>query len=189
MLITSPMRLCDGIIAALKKVHNKYSLDYYFISILFKEGLNCIKKGKHLRMRNPHNRETTINGNTKLVIVGTITPPDVPYFYCSKSNRIYGYLDNAFFGKTRFKQIKESINEETDDSQKDAILSKLKSELTKHRISFLDVFLKVAQKEGKQKSCRDSDFENTVLDHDAFTKISKDMVVIVIVDSLKKVML
>lgn len=41
------------------------------------------------------NKETTLNKDTKLVIVGTITPPNTKYFYCSYYNRIYGYIDEA----------------------------------------------------------------------------------------------
>ncbi len=42
------------------------------------------------------NGETTLDSNTKLVIVGTLTPPTTNYFYCAPRNKIYGFIDKAF---------------------------------------------------------------------------------------------
>ena len=54
------------------------------------------------------NKNNCLNTKTKLVIVGTITPPDgAGYFYTAPRNKIYGYIDYAI--NTNLKELKKQF--------------------------------------------------------------------------------
>ena len=77
------------------------------------------------------NHENCIDSNTEIIIVGTITPPDGVkngYFYTAPHNKIYGYIDAA--RGTNLKELKNSSP---------IAVEKIKNELKKARIAFLDV--------------------------------------------------
>lgn len=56
-----------------------------------------------------HNVNNCLTNDTKLVIIGTITPKNFDYFYCAPRNKIYGYIDEAT-GKTHLKDLKNQLN-------------------------------------------------------------------------------
>lgn len=104
------------------------------------------------------NKETTLNKDTKLVIVGTITPPNTKYFYCSYYNRIYGYIDEALQlsgPEDSLKTLKLGLSEVNNDRiaidlLNDTIIKsrvdKIKSILKANKIAFLDTMSRVIRK-------------------------------------------
>ena len=106
------------------------------------------------------NKETTLNKDTKLVIIGTITPPKTEYFYCSYYNRIYGYIDEALAqvsktGSKTLKELKTGLQEVNNSKVKISRLpesdikknkEQIKTILSKNGIAFLDVMEKVIRK-------------------------------------------
>ena len=104
------------------------------------------------------NQETTLNEETKLVIVGTITPPDTKYFYCSYYNFIYGYIDEALKlsgSENSLKKLKYGLSRVDNDRIRIELLSpteiksrvdKIKSILKTNKIAFLDTMDKVIRR-------------------------------------------
>lgn len=104
------------------------------------------------------NKETTLNKDTKLVIVGTITPPNTKYFYCSYYNRIYGYIDEALQlsgSKNSLKMLKLGLSEVNNkkiaidllnDTNIKSRVDKIKSILKANKIAFLDTMSRVIRK-------------------------------------------
>ena len=104
------------------------------------------------------NKETTLNEETKLVIVGTITPPNTKYFYCSYYNRIYGYIDDALQlsgPEDSLKMLKLGLSEVNNrriaidllnDTEIKSRVEKIKSILKVNKIAFLDTMSRVIRK-------------------------------------------
>ena len=104
------------------------------------------------------NKETTLNKDAKLVIVGTITPPNTKYFYCSYYNRIYGYIDEALQlsgSKNSLKMLKLGLSEVNNkkiaidllnDTNIKSRVDKIKSILKANKIAFLDTMSRVIRK-------------------------------------------
>lgn len=98
--------------------------------------------------------------DTKLIIIGTITPPKTEYFYCSYYNRIYGYIDEALAkasktGPKTLKELKIGLQEVNNSKIKIRLLPKsdskknieqIKTILSTNGIAFLDVMEKVIRK-------------------------------------------
>ena len=135
------------------------------------------------------NKNTTLSSNTKLVIVGTLTPPDTAYFYCSFFNRIYGYIDEALkqLGRNDPKTLKElkiGLSRVQTKRIKIDLLSKkeidervteIKKILDKYGIAFLDVMDKAIR---KKPTSRDNDIRFFTLAYDDFKNINPDTVII-----------
>lgn len=106
-----------------------------------------------------------------LLIVGTITPGDEeknPYYYTSKNNRIYGYIDEALCHaeEQSLKSLKQNAIKNIDV---------IKGVLKKDKIGFLDVIKYAARKKG---SPYDKDISGCVLDCDAFKDLKNVKTVI-----------
>lgn len=115
------------------------------------------------------NKHKLINDKTKLLIVGTITPPDgTGFFYTSKHNRLYGYIDDSL--NTSLKNKKNKLRECNSDGERANIVEQMKKELNEVGISFIDVAKYVIRKEG---SSNDSDIKYIVFDYHSFDNISK----------------
>lgn len=85
------------------------------------------------------NNNPTIDSNTKLIIVGTLTPPEGRkngYFYSADGNGVYGLLDNYFAGKSNFLNLKNKLIASSNKAQ---CVEDIKNELKKFNIAFLDV--------------------------------------------------
>lgn len=119
-----------------------------------------------------HNKHNCVCSETKLIIVGTITPPGNQYFYCSKRNRIYGYIDDAKF--TCLKLFKNEIYDSKRDKQ-DIVFDIIK-ELKKNNIAFLDVMKYVIRKDAA--SPYDNDILYYCLDFDTFDNIPQKAMII-----------
>lgn len=108
------------------------------------------------------------NFNVKLLIVGTITPPDgAGYYYTSKINRIYGYLDEAS-NKTTLKAAKEQLRSSRTDEEKNDAITEIKKQLNSIGVAFIDIAKTVIR---KNNSSSDDDIKHIVLDYDAFKGI------------------
>ena len=91
------------------------------------------------------NSETTLDDDTKLLIVGTLTPPDGKgkYFYSTTPNYIYGLIDEALEvpnnnnDGVKLEELKREFN--CDKSNNKKIREEIKKYLKKNKIAFLDV--------------------------------------------------
>ena len=120
------------------------------------------------------NRHKLINKNTKLLIVGTITPPDgVSFYYTSKYNKIYGYIDEAL--GTNLKDKKKKLRECNSDDERADIVKQMKKELNQVGIAFIDVAKCVIR---KKDSSYDDDIKHIVLDYKSFNILSESQHVI-----------
>lgn len=144
------------------------------------------------------NSETTLNSETKLIIVGTLTPPNTKYFYCSFMNKIYGYIDEAFrqlgnsedavlkslkIGLSRHKNV--DLLSENEASER---VKEIKSVLLKNGIAFLDVMNNVIR---RKNTYLDDDIEYFTLAINDFSKINQSAVIITnskLADSCVKLM-
>lgn len=119
------------------------------------------------------NRKSAVNNDTKMIIVGTLTPPDGRkngYFYSAPKNRVYNLLDNYFENQDRRCNLsdlkKELISKET--SGKTSIVNQIINELQNHNIAFLDVIdFAIASK----NSSKDDDILDFNLDYNTFQNV------------------
>lgn len=141
------------------------------------------------------NSDSTFNKDTtKLVIVGTITPPNAKYFYCSFYNRIYGYIDEALRclnrnGEKTLKELKRGLQKihnkkvnikPLNDTESDKRVEEIKNILKKNNIAFFDVMENVIRKEG---SPYDKDIKFCTLAIDDFKELLLCSEVKIIVNS------
>lgn len=138
------------------------------------------------------NQETTLNEETKLVIVGTITPPNTKYFYCSYYNFIYGYIDEALKlsgSENSLKKLKYGLSKVDNRKIKIELLSpteiksrvdKIKSILKTNKIAFLDTMDKVIR---KRNSPYDKDILYYSVDYKSLEELKKLKNVTVIANS------
>lgn len=114
------------------------------------------------KVKESNNESNIVGKDTEVLIVGTLTPRDYPWFYTSPDNPMYKYIDNA--RHTNLEQLKQ---EEKYDS--------IKKELIKQKIAFLDVYKEAIMREGFEDSSLDRNIESATLDVksflDAFKKI------------------
>lgn len=85
------------------------------------------------------NYNHAIDSNTKLIIVGTLTPHDGRkngYFYSADGNGVYGLLDEYFAGKSNFLNLKNKLIASSNKAQ---CIDDIINELKKFNIAFLDV--------------------------------------------------
>ena len=136
-------------------------------------GLNnlCASMDKNVYERvSSFNSQHCITADTKIIIVGTITPPkgtNCGYFYTAPRNNIYGYIDAA--RGTNLKELKNKLNGgNLTNLQKAQIVDEIKDVLRKQRIAFLDIMDKAVR---KQNSHKDSDIAAYTLDKSTFQNI------------------
>lgn len=92
------------------------------------------------------NKISNTNQDTKLVIVGTITPPLCKadrYFYTSPNNKVYKIIDNYFgiecsSGKSLVK-MKKKLSDCCTNYEKTKCIEDIKNILNEHKIAFIDV--------------------------------------------------
>lgn len=122
------------------------------------------------------NNNHCVTPNAKIIIVGTITPPDGNgYFYTSPANRIYGYIDAAY--NTNLKALKTQLRSSTNPIE---FIDKIKQTLVSKQIAFLDVFESVIRKNG---SPYNADIKFAALDYinfqTALTKLKEPSVKVI----------
>ncbi len=118
-----------------------------------------------------------LDDGTKLLIVGTITPPytyvnnkekKIEYYYTSEGNRLYGYIDEALKPSTSLKKLKSDLNRSEQSKAKSYIVEEIKKVLKENHVAFLDVVKKVRRKKGREASSYDNDIAMYMLDYEAF---------------------
>ena len=113
-----------------------------------------------------------VNANTKVIIVGTITPPkgrlvNGGFYYMSEQNRMYDILDayyKAVNKSSSFKLNKKAVN-----------IKALIEELKDKGIAFIDV---IDSCNNPKESYKDDDLEDIKLDYEAFKDIDENIVLI-----------
>lgn len=114
-----------------------------------------------LELAQSMNFDHCVTCKTKIIIVGTITPPaGNGYFYTAPRNKIYGYIDAV--RSTKLKELKTSLTTATSST---SIIKSIKDELVTEKIAFLDVFKEVIR---KKTSCYDKDIIYATLDDCTF---------------------
>ena len=107
------------------------------------------------------NQSHCVTSETKIIIVGTITPPKAcGYFYTSPYNCIYGYIDSV--RGTDLCGLKKKLKSNV------AIKANIISLLEKEKIAFLDVIDEAIRKTG---SSADDDIANFSLDYSTFETV------------------
>ncbi|MCI6988092.1 MAG: hypothetical protein MR902_00750 [Campylobacter sp.] len=96
------------------------------------------------------NGENVFDSDTKLLIVGTLTPPNAVYFYASKQNLVYGLIDDA---------LSTDLNKHKNDKDK------IKQILKQNKIAFIDVIKNAVR---LKYSSSDDDIIAATLDYDSF---------------------
>ena len=124
-------------------------------------------------LANNFNSQHCLTQETKLVIIGTITPPaGSGYFYTSPANKIYGYIDD-FFNQKTLKTLKKQLFDK--NYNKNETIFALKQELISKNIAFLDIMKNAIRK-------NDSPYDNDILcyslDIEGFSCIPKNAFVI-----------
>ena len=148
------------------------------------------------------NKQSTICPETKLVIVGTITPPETKYFYCSYYNRIYGYIDAALEELNRspnhsLKGLKKGLSkcakkgiDLLPNNEINERVKEIGNILSNNGIAFLDVMSNVIR---NKNTYLDKDIECYVLAKDDFKKIGPKTMIIanskLAFDCVKKILL
>lgn len=120
------------------------------------------------RVQSMNGKYNLLTDKTKLLIVGTITPPGGDdFYYTSRYNRIFGYIDQAFGTQLREKKIMLKRNENNPDEKK-KIINEIVEELDKVGIAFIDVVKEAIR---KKESSLDTDIKYVVLDYEAFNDL------------------
>ncbi len=113
----------------------------------------------------PNNDQNHVPPDTKIIIVGTITPAaGMGYYYTAPRNRIYGYIDAAFGTDLVVKKDELTHNQGNSVS----IINAIKGRLATHKIAFLDVMKFAIRVTG---SSADSDIKCFTLDDGAFCNL------------------
>lgn len=137
--------------------------------LLSEQDFNLIKNNvsleEGLEIVESCNKNNCVTNDTKLIIVGTITPPEgAGYFYTAPRNKIYGYIDQAL--KTT--SLKDKKKELLKMPKSEEIIESIKTELKKNNIAFLDI-IKYAIR--KKDSPYDADIKYYTLDVESFKNI------------------
>lgn len=120
------------------------------------------------------NHNNAIDGNTKVIIIGTLTPykgRQSGYFYSAPSNPTFGILD-SYFGCNTFSKLKSKLSKL---KQNKTVIEDIKEALKKYHIAFLDV---VKEAISPISSPADNAIKELILDYDSFKNINKDVVFI-----------
>lgn len=119
------------------------------------------KKYKNFEVVKSCNKNHCVTNDTKLIIVGTITPPKgAGYFYTAPRNKIYGYIDQAI--NTKLKEKKLSLLQKPNNKE---IINDIKQILINNKIAFLDIIQYAIR---KKESPYDKDILYYTLDIDCF---------------------
>lgn len=124
-------------------------------NINYSDGFECVESC---------NQKNCVTEQTKLIIVGTITPPEgAGYFYTAPRNKIYGYIDQAL-DNTNLKGLKKELLNSPNNVD---IINKIKDTLIENKIAFLDV-IKFAIR--REDSPYDNDIKYYTIDKNCFAK-------------------
>lgn len=116
------------------------------------------------------NSHNCVTSETKLIIVGTITPSkgkENGYFYTAPRNLVYGYIDDAL--GTNLKKKKELLKIIEDKAN---VIFQIVEELKENKIAFLDIMKKAIR---KKDSYKDTDILFYSLDIESFRNVPENV--------------
>lgn len=100
------------------------------------------------------NRISSFDKNTKILIVGTLTPPEGMahgYFYSSSSNPLFKFLSDTFEEKSSdddsFFRLKRRLICEPKKQKKKLIINEINNKLASKKIGFFDVVSRATRKD------------------------------------------
>lgn len=123
-----------------------------------------------------HNANNVLCSDTKLVIIGTITPKNFDYFYCSPRNRIFGYIDEVV--GSNLKELKIKLNASKNESDKQKIIVDIKKFLTDNKIAFVDAMKYVIRDKNKINSHDDTAIKYYSIDENTLKTINDYSIII-----------
>lgn len=123
-----------------------------------------------------HNGDNILCLDTKLVIMGTITPKNFDYFYCAPRNRIFGYIDEAV--GSNLKELKIKLNISKNESEKQKIIVDIKKILTDNKIAFVDAMKYVIRDKDKINSHDDTAIKYYSIDGNTLKTINDYSIII-----------
>lgn len=134
-------------------------------------------KNKYLKcFDESHNANNVLCSDTKLVVIGTITPKKFDYFYCSPRNRIFGYIDEVV--GSHLKELKIMLNASKNKSGKQTKIVEIKKILTDNKIAFVDAMKYVIRDKDKINSHDDTAIKYYSIDENTLKTI-KDYSIII----------
>ena len=107
------------------------------------------------------NNLSTLNNDSKVIIVGSFIPQRLVYFY-NENSYIYEAIDVA--RGTHLLKYKKKYPSTMDPFEKEKIVDEIKEILSQQKIAFIDLFEKVLI---KTDSSKDKDIKGFVCDHKA----------------------
>lgn len=130
---------------------------------------------KNLEYAESLNFKNCVKNDTKIIIVGTITPwngTELGYFYTSNRNKVYRILDD-YFENTRAENslviLKKQLASKTENSQREIIIKEIQTILTKYKVAFLDVIKSSIR---QKQNARDDKILMFNLDFESFSKLN-----------------
>lgn len=134
-----------------------------------KEEFDKLKvKKNYERVQSMNGKYNLLTDKTRILIVGTITPPGGgDFYYTSTRNKIFGYIDQALGTQLKEKKIM-LIRNRNNSVESEKIINEIVEELDKVGIAFIDVVKEAIRREG---SSLDTDIKYVVLDYEAFNDL------------------
>ncbi len=123
-----------------------------------------------------HNADNVLCSDTKLVIIGTITPKNFDYFYCAPRNKIFGYIDEVV--GSNLKELKIKLNASKNESEKQKIIVDIKNILTDNKIAFVDAMKYVIRDKDKINSHDDTAIKYYSIDENTLNMINDYSIII-----------
>ena len=113
-------------------------------------------------------------GNSKYIIVGTLTPPkgrNAGFFYSAPKNHMFEFIDNAFKLRDQYSLValKKDLNDPNCTRPKQDIIDDIKDVMRKRKICFIDVVDKAIASDSKYQ---DEYISRYSLDYKSFRKIN-----------------
>lgn len=97
------------------------------------------------KVQSKNGKFNLLTDKTKLLIVGTITPPGGnDFYYTSTHNKIFGYIDQALGTHLREKKI--MLRNDNIPDEKKKIINEIVKELDEVGIAFIDVVKEAIRK-------------------------------------------
>lgn len=130
------------------------------------------------------NKDSTYDGETKILIVGTFTPycgRRAGYFYCSERNGLFSIIDYCFDDKQSLVDAKKELLDNLNDKfTKIKKIEQIKKILNKRKIAFLDV---IKEAISPYNDPSDDAILSYVLDYDSFKKMDFNKIDLIIANS------
>lgn len=113
--------------------------------------------------------------NAKAIIVGTLTPENgmiSGYYYTSPANRVYKIIDSACNHDNTLVNLKKQLKLQSGNQE---IVNKIKLNLAKNKLAFIDVVDEAIRKRGSSK---DSGIFAYTIDFESFKHCNKNQIFI-----------